>query len=319
MIASRLATSSLKFKPLSNVLFRSFNTQPKETVRRSFRSKFQQSTASATETVIGNTPIKIGQLAVAGASVVGLGAMGFYGLGLSNKEGALDRSAIWPQYIRDRISSTYSYFGSSISITAASAYLISKNASLMRVATSGGLVFLFASMATLIGSGMLVRSLPYEEGKLNSKKLAWVLHSGLMGAFIAPVALLGGPIVMKAAWYTAGIVGGLSLIAATSPSEKFLNMGGPLAIGLGVVFASSIGSAFLPPTTKLGLSLYSMSLYGGLILFSMFLLYDTQKIVQKAENSVHFDPINQSIGIYMDTINIFIRMASILASGNKKK
>jgi hypothetical protein len=84
--------------------------------------------------------IKIGQLALAGASVVGLGAMGFYGLGFSNKEGALERSAIWPQYIRDRISSTYSYFGSSIGITAASAYAISKNAALMRIVTSGGLV-----------------------------------------------------------------------------------------------------------------------------------------------------------------------------------
>ena len=77
---------------------------------------------------------------MAGASVVGLGAMAFYGLGFSNKEGALERSAIWPQYIRDRISSTYSYFGSSIGITAASAYAISKNAALMRVATSGGIV-----------------------------------------------------------------------------------------------------------------------------------------------------------------------------------
>ena len=62
-----------------------------------------------------------------------------------------------------------------------------------------------------------------------------------MGAMLAPLALLGGPVVLRAAWYTAGIVGGLSVIAATAPSEKFLNMGGPLAIGLGVVFASSIG------------------------------------------------------------------------------
>lgn len=318
MIAARLATSGLKLRPMSGILFRSFNSQPKETVRRSFRSRFQQGT-TAGQTVVGNTPIKVGQLAVAGGAVVGLGAMAFYGLGFSNQEGALERSAIWPQYIRDRISSTYSYFGASIGITAASAYAISQNAALMRVATSGGLVFLVASMATLIGSSILVRSLPYEEGKFNSKKIAWMAHAGLLGAFIAPVTLLGGPIVLKAAWYTAGIVGGLSLIAATAPSEKFLNMGGPLAIGLGVVFASSIGSAFLPPTTKLGLSLYSMSLYGGLILFSMFLLYDTQKIVANAERKLEYDPINESIGIYMDTINIFIRIASILAGGNRKK
>ena len=63
-----------------------------------------------------------------------------------------------------------------------------------------------------------------------------------MGAVIAPLTLLGGPLMMRAAWYTAGIVGGLSTVAMCAPSEKFLNMGGPLAVGFGVVFASSIGS-----------------------------------------------------------------------------
>jgi len=37
---------------------------------------------------------------------------------------------------------------------------------------------------------------------------------------------------------------GLSAVAMCAPSEKFLNMGGPLACGLGVVFASSIGEFF---------------------------------------------------------------------------
>lgn len=44
--------------------------------------------------------------------------------------------------------------------------------------------------------------------------------------------------------YTAGVVGGLSAVAVCAPSDKFLNMGGPLAIGLGVVFASSIGKYY---------------------------------------------------------------------------
>lgn len=42
--------------------------------------------------------------------------------------------------------------------------------------------------------------------------------------------------------YTAGVVGSLSAVAACAPSDKFLNMGGPLAIGLGAVFAASIGN-----------------------------------------------------------------------------
>jgi hypothetical protein len=36
-------------------------------------------------------------------------------------------------------------------------------------------------------------------------------------------------------------VGGLSTVAVCAPSEKFLSIGGPLAVGLGVVFASSLG------------------------------------------------------------------------------
>lgn len=102
---------------------------------------------------------------------------------------------------------------------------------------------------------------------------------------------------MRAAWYTAGVVGGLSTVAACAPSDRFLYMGGPLAIGLGVVFASSVGSMFLPPTTALGAGLYSMALYGGLLLFSGFLLYDTQRMVKKAEHHPQYavqkyDPIN---------------------------
>lgn len=97
--------------------------------------------------------------------------------------------------------------------------------------------------------------------------------------------------------YTAGVIGGLSTVAVCAPNDRFLYMGGPLAIGLGVVFASTLGSMFLPATTALGAGLYSMSLYGGLLLFSAFLLYDTQRIVHKAENHPQyamqkFDPVN---------------------------
>merc|ERR1712156_554828 len=119
-----------------------------------------------------------------------------------------------------------------------------------------------------------------------------------VGAVVAPICLLGGPILTRAAWYTAGVVGGLTTVAVTAPSEKFLYMGGPLAMGFGVVFMASIGSAFLPPTTALGAGLYSISLYGGLVLFSGFMLYNTQKIIHRAENHSQYDPVNNSVGIY---------------------
>lgn len=148
---------------------------------------------------------------------------------------------------------------------------------------------------------------------------------------------LGGPLLVRAAWMTAGVVGGLSALAMCAPSERFLNMGAPLAIGFGVVFCASLGSAFLPPTGVLGASLYSVALYGGLVLFGAFLLYDTQRVIRRAEAADNhqpivmfgmddgarrrysFDPINAQIGLYADVLNIFIRIAMILSGGGSNR
>lgn len=271
----------------------------------------------------GEGAFSVGKGVLVGASGLGLGALCFYGLGLSSEPGAIDRSAIWPQYVRDRIHSTYMYFGGSLIVTAATAVSCFRSPAIMNVMMANSWVAILGTVAAMIGSGMLVRSIPYKEG-LGAKQAAWILHSAVVGAVVAPLCFLGGPLLMRAAMYTAGIVGGLSTVAVCAPSEKFMNMGGPLAIGLGGVFAASLGSMFLPPTTALGAGLYSVALYGGLVLFSAFLLYDTQRIIHAAE--VHspyaarpYDPVNASISIYMDTINIFVRIATILAGGGNRK
>jgi FtsH-binding integral membrane protein len=265
----------------------------------------------------------MGKGLVAGASAVGLGALCYYGLGLSNEVGAVDRAALWPDIVRQRIKDTYTYFGGSLAFTAASAVAVARTPALMRLFASNSLMALFGTIALMIGSGMVVRSLPYEEG-FGKKQMAWLVHSAIIGGVVAPLTLLGGPLMVRAACYTAGVVGGLSTLAVCAPSEKFLNMGGPLAMGLGVVFMSSIGTAFLPPTTALGAGMYSIAMYGGLVLFGMFLLYDTQKIIKRAEThpiyaQQPFDPVNNSVGIYLDTINIFIRIAMILAGGGNRR
>lgn len=250
--------------------------------------------------------------------------MCFYGMGLS-KEGtnAYENSMLWPQYVKQRIADTYQYFGGSILISGLSAAAVFRNPTMLRMVSGGGWMSMIACMAVMIGSGYVARSIPYEPG-FGTKQLAWMAHAAILGGILAPLSFVGGPIMIRAAWYTAGIVGGLSTVAICAPSEKFLNMGGPLAIGLGVVFASSMGSMFLSPATALGAGLYSISLYGGLLLFSGFLLYDTQKIIKRAETHPPFgyapyDPINNSISIYLDTLNIFIRMVSLLAGGGNRR
>ncbi|XP_071573692.1 growth hormone-inducible transmembrane protein [Temnothorax nylanderi] len=272
----------------------------------------------------GETAFNVGKAAVAGGAVMGLGGLCYYGLGLSSRTGAIDHAQLWPQYVKDRVKSTYAYFGASIAASAASAAMCLRSPAVMNMVMRQGWVAIGVSLAAMIGSGMIVQGLSYKEG-FNSKHIAWLVHTGILGAVVAPLTLLGGPLVLRAAWYTAGIVGGLSAIAVCAPNDKFLAMGGPLAIGLGVVFASSLGSMFLPPTTVLGSGLYSVALYGGLLLFSGFLLYDTQKIIKQAETypvynvDRPYDPINNAISIYLDTLNIFVRVLTILAGGGNRR
>jgi len=289
--------------------------------RQAARRKTLRETAMAPSE---GTAISVGQGALAGSAVLGLGALAFYGAGMSGELGAVDKAVAWPQYVRDRIKDTYFYFGSSLAATAGTAAAIYRSPAAMNIVSRGGLLAMGVSIAAMIGSSMVVRSIPYTPG-VGAKQAAWLAHCAVVGAVIAPICLLGGPVLVRAAWYTAGMVGGLSTVAVCAPSDKFLYMGGPLAMGLGIVFCASIGSAFLPPTTALGAGMYSVAMYGGLMLFGAFLLYDTQKVIHKAEHhpahygAPPFDPVNASVGIYMDTINIFIRIAQLLAGGNRRK
>ncbi|XP_055919565.1 growth hormone-inducible transmembrane protein-like [Eupeodes corollae] len=272
----------------------------------------------------GENAYSIGKGAAAGAAAVGMGALCYYGVGLGSPTTIQHNSMLWPQYVRERIHTTYGYFGASVALTAASAVAVFRTPRLLNLVTRNGWMSMVGTMAVMIGSGMATQAIPYSPG-LGAKQLAWAAHCAIIGGVVAPLCFLGGPILTRAALYTAGIVGGLSTVAVCAPSDKFLYMGGPLAIGLGFVFASSLASMWLPPTTMLGAGLASMSLYGGLVLFSGFLLYDTQRIVRKAESypalftERPFDPVNESLSIYMDTLNIFIRIASILAGGGQRR
>jgi hypothetical protein len=71
--------------------------------------------------------LRFGRVFLATASGLGIGALAFYGLGLSKEVGIIERSAIWPQYVRDRLSATYGYVAASLAFTAGSAVAVSRS------------------------------------------------------------------------------------------------------------------------------------------------------------------------------------------------
>lgn len=52
----------------------------------------------------------------------------------------MDNSMVWPQYVRDRIRSTYMYFGGSIGISALAAAAVFRSPALLNLVGRGGWV-----------------------------------------------------------------------------------------------------------------------------------------------------------------------------------
>jgi len=53
---------------------------------------------------------------VAGGAALGLGALAFYGLGMSSEVGAVDRAVGWPQYVKDRVRNPMFWFRSAYNL-----------------------------------------------------------------------------------------------------------------------------------------------------------------------------------------------------------
>lgn len=121
--------------------------------------------------------------------------------------------------------------------------------------------------------------------------------------------------VMLALWVTAFIFGGFSVYAWTTKSD-FTGLGPYLngllialcAMGFGLGLAQFLG-IHMPFMTWL----YSAF---GVALFSMFIVYDTQKIIgvlggHKQELSID-DYVAAALMLYLDIINIFIDLLQLL-------
>jgi FtsH-binding integral membrane protein len=67
-----------------------------------------------------------------------------------------------------------------------------------------------------------------------------------------------------------------------------------------------------------GALLYQAELYGGLAVFSGYVIYDTQVIVERAEAG-QTDPLKPALDLLVDFVAIFVRLLVILMRNAEKK
>lgn len=135
--------------------------------------------------------------------------------------------------------------------------------------------------------------------------LGFTFFMGLMLSGILSVALSlsnGGSIIMMAALGTAGIFFGLASYASVTKRD-FTNMGKGLLIGLVMVIVASVANIFLQmPALSLTISTICVGL------FSLFILYDLQRVMRGGETNY----ISASLSIYLSLYNLFVNLLQLL-------
>jgi growth hormone-inducible transmembrane protein len=182
--------------------------------------------------------------------------------------------------VQDRIRKTLMYFGCGLAATGLTVGLMrSSMFPLMHP-----WMLLFGSIGFLIGTMFT----DYQRQPL-LKHLFWGGFVGCSGLALLPLIQMASlPVIYDAMFATGITVGGLGLVAYNAPSEQFLMWGGALGMGCGAMLGISIASMLWPNNP----ALWNLWLYGGLVLFSAFVLYDVQKIIHCSKTHQRYDPIN---------------------------
>jgi len=134
-----------------------------------------------------------------------------------------------------------------------------------------------------------------------------------IGPLIDLVLFMNPEILTSAVALTAIIFLSFSLTALFAKRRSYLYLGGILGSTLNYLFWGSLINRFF------GFQImYDLQTYLGLMVFSGYVIFDTQVIVEKAERG-NGDFVGHALDLFLDFINILIRIIKILADKENKK
>lgn len=175
-------------------------------------------------------------------------------------------------------------------------------------ATGGAVIGLFVV-------GLLAMLGAYLGRKSGLGLVCLAIFSGVMGLMIGPAVTvsLADPnltmVLIQALGLTVAGTVGISAYAITTRKD-FSYLGGFLFASLLILLAAGILNLFLKsPLLDL------VHAGGGAILFSVYLLYDVSRIVNKGETNY----IVAAVSIYLDILNLFLSLWRLLGGGSSNK
>lgn len=214
---------------------------------------------------------------------------------------------------QQRVKNTFLALGLGIGVTAFTTRLFYFSGGAEWLLSSGRWTGLLVTIASTTATLVWTKSVPSSEPL--KKLAAFTSFNASIGFAMSPIMFLGGPIVSKAALYTAGLAGSLSFIGVCAPSQKFFFLGAPLSMGLTSVALASFMSSMIPGAELV----HSFSLYGGLVVFGGYLLLDANTLNTRARNVKEFDPVDECIHLYLDIANLFVRVLEVLVDQKREE
>lgn len=261
-----------------------------------------------------------------GLGVVGLGGFGLYHMykksclpdSFSTIETETNIDAITQitqieQTTATRVKSAYKYVLGGLGLTAGLSALLFKTQLPHAIINSNKWLVLGCSLAAIIPTLIGTMATDYHQNPV-LKHALWSGFNLSMAGTLCTLGFFGGALIAQAALATACVVGGLSFVAMNAKPGALETYEPMFGIGLGVIVAAALGNFIFPVPF-----LHNLVLYGGLAVFSGLTLTDTRRVIKMAEEQETFDPINASLNLYLDAINIFIRVLEIMATIKDKK
>eukprot|EP00122_Pirum_gemmata_P006651 Pgem_evm1s6085 len=172
----------------------------------------------------------------------------------------------------------------------------------------GPLLYVFGSLACMLGVKMIANT-PENLTTRFACMCGYGFFSGIMlNPVINMAARVDPTIPMTALMGTCAIFACFSLSAMFAvKSKKYMMIGGFLSSAMSSLMVLSFVSIFVRSEF-----LFMARLYMGLLVFSLYIIYDTQVILLNFKRG-HNDPISSSIDLFVDLVAVFVRLLIILS------
>jgi hypothetical protein len=217
-----------------------------------------------------------------------------------------------------KIKETYAYTIGNLVTIFSSGAIFYKTRALSLVLNSNKWVALIGTLGLTLPFLIGTLATPYDQ--THQKHFLNTGFNITSGLSMCTLGLFGGGLIFNAALGTIGMMGGLSTYVLCNKDKKFNQYDSALSVFLGVSVIGSLAWMIFPQSKLLE----SFMIYGGIAMYGGFTMSDTQKMLKKIEEDINkdqgksYDPINESLGLTLDAIGIFVRLLMILAKQEEK-